>query len=214
MATNYTNKYELCQWEAQDQVNRLEFNQDNARIEAGLLEMLTKVEDMKSLITSNVTSLENQISLVSNSISNVETSLSKVEGNLTTLEGSYTTLNSSLSTVSTRAESAYTLASTAKTTASSAYSSSNPCFALGCYTGTGSARAVTVGFMPRVGIVLSDDNTLAAPYQSVASRDLTHSQTGQLTSSNDGYLTLTTTGFFISAKVNYTGMNYIYMMFR
>ena len=33
MASNYTEHYGLCQWEATDQVLREEFNQDNTKID-------------------------------------------------------------------------------------------------------------------------------------------------------------------------------------
>lgn len=36
MASNYTEHYGLCQWEATDQVLRTEFNEDNAKVEAAL----------------------------------------------------------------------------------------------------------------------------------------------------------------------------------
>ena len=36
MASNYTEHYDLCQWEATDQVQRTEFNADNAKIDAAL----------------------------------------------------------------------------------------------------------------------------------------------------------------------------------
>lgn len=36
MASNYTEKYELCQWEETDAVLRTDFNEDNAKIEAAL----------------------------------------------------------------------------------------------------------------------------------------------------------------------------------
>ena len=36
MASNYTEHYELCQWEATDQVQRTDFNADNAKIDAAL----------------------------------------------------------------------------------------------------------------------------------------------------------------------------------
>ena len=36
MATNYTTNYDLCQWEPTDPVQRVEFNQDNAKIDAAL----------------------------------------------------------------------------------------------------------------------------------------------------------------------------------
>ena len=36
MSTNHTPNYNLCQWEATDQVLRSDFNQDNAKIDAAL----------------------------------------------------------------------------------------------------------------------------------------------------------------------------------
>ena len=36
MASNYTENYGLCQWEATDQVLRKEFNEDNAKIDGAL----------------------------------------------------------------------------------------------------------------------------------------------------------------------------------
>ena len=36
MASNYTGHYDLCQWEATDQVQRTDFNADNAKIDAAL----------------------------------------------------------------------------------------------------------------------------------------------------------------------------------
>ena len=37
MASNYTENYGLCQWEATDHVLREEFNQDHAKIDTCLL---------------------------------------------------------------------------------------------------------------------------------------------------------------------------------
>ena len=36
MASNYTTNFELCQWQADDQVKRTDFNEDNAKIDAAL----------------------------------------------------------------------------------------------------------------------------------------------------------------------------------
>ena len=44
MASNYTENYGLCQWEAGDSFVRTEFNQDNARIDAALKDL----EDTKA----------------------------------------------------------------------------------------------------------------------------------------------------------------------
>ena len=38
MASNYTTNYNLCQWEPTDQVQRTDFNADNAKIDAALAE--------------------------------------------------------------------------------------------------------------------------------------------------------------------------------
>ena len=36
MATNHTTNYQLCQWEAADQVLRADFNEDNQKIDAAM----------------------------------------------------------------------------------------------------------------------------------------------------------------------------------
>ena len=36
MSTNYTENFDLCQWEPTDPVQRVEFNADNAKLEAAL----------------------------------------------------------------------------------------------------------------------------------------------------------------------------------
>lgn len=214
MATNYTSNYQLCLWESEDQVNRLEFNQDNSRIEAGLLDLLGKVEDVKSLISSNVGSLESQISQVSTTISNLEQSITTVEGNLSSLQSSYTTMNSSLTSVSTKADSAYTLANTANTTANSAYSESNPNVVMGYYTGTGSSRYISLGFKPKFGLLMEEDGTMCSLLQDVLTYNLTNfdskaTATFKTTASN-----LTTAGFYVANYMNYSGRTYIYLLFK
>lgn len=42
MASNHTQNYGLCQWEATDQVLRTDFNEDNAKIEAAILDVKNK----------------------------------------------------------------------------------------------------------------------------------------------------------------------------
>ena len=41
MASNYTEHYDLCQWEPTDAVQRVEFNQDNAKLDTALEELET-----------------------------------------------------------------------------------------------------------------------------------------------------------------------------
>lgn len=49
MASNYTEHYGLCQWEATDQVLREEFNADNAKLDAALSQMpYVKIASLKT----------------------------------------------------------------------------------------------------------------------------------------------------------------------
>lgn len=43
MASNYTEQYKLCQWEATDQVLRTDFNEDNQKIEAAIKEVRNEI---------------------------------------------------------------------------------------------------------------------------------------------------------------------------
>ena len=43
MASNYTTNYQLNQWEPTDQVQRVEFNQDNAKVDAALSALTPRV---------------------------------------------------------------------------------------------------------------------------------------------------------------------------
>ena len=45
MATNYTTNYGLCQWEPTDAVQRVEFNQDNAKVDAALKSLSDQIDD-------------------------------------------------------------------------------------------------------------------------------------------------------------------------
>lgn len=44
MASNYTENYGLCQWEATDQVLREEFNQDNSKVDEALFQLQKAVK--------------------------------------------------------------------------------------------------------------------------------------------------------------------------
>ena len=48
MSTNYTQNYSLCQWEAEDKVQRVDFNGDNAKIDAALTAQQTAIERAQS----------------------------------------------------------------------------------------------------------------------------------------------------------------------
>lgn len=92
MASNRTEHYDLCQWEATDQVLRTDFNEDNAKVDAAL-------------------------------------------------------------------QGAADLAQAAQTLAEAAYSPENSPFAVGSYTGDGTAkRKIELGFTPQAVLVLRYDN--------------------------------------------------------
>ena len=48
MSTNYTQNYSLCQWEPQDKVQRVDFNGDNAKIDAALTAQQAAIERAQS----------------------------------------------------------------------------------------------------------------------------------------------------------------------
>jgi len=59
MASNYTNNYSLCQWEASDKVLRTEFNADNAKIDAAIAAVDSRVDGKAS--TSALNSLKTTV---------------------------------------------------------------------------------------------------------------------------------------------------------
>lgn len=51
MASGYTENYGLCQWQGEDKFLREEFNQDNAKIDAGLKVMAQKAEKLSAALS-------------------------------------------------------------------------------------------------------------------------------------------------------------------
>ena len=51
MASNYTEHYDLCQWEATDQVQRTDFNADNAKVDAALNTLAGQVAEKAEMST-------------------------------------------------------------------------------------------------------------------------------------------------------------------
>ena len=85
MASNYTENYGLCQWEATDQVLREEFNQDQAKID----------EALKALADKN-TALESAITVVSAGAGNCQMELITYTGTGTYGEGNPTQITFSI----------------------------------------------------------------------------------------------------------------------
>ena len=87
MASNYTSNYGLCQWEANDKVLRSEFNGDNAKIDAAISAVDSRVDGKAS--TSALNSLKNTVSSLSTTITGQGNTLAK-KGNCQVAVTSYT----------------------------------------------------------------------------------------------------------------------------
>ena len=62
MSTNHTANYDLCQWEATDQVLHTDFNEDNAKLEAALAGKLG-VAELIGEVTLNKTDFDVELDL-------------------------------------------------------------------------------------------------------------------------------------------------------
>lgn len=58
MASNYTENYGLCQWEATDQVRREEFNEDNAKIDTALQDLKNADMRLDEELSSQATAIQ------------------------------------------------------------------------------------------------------------------------------------------------------------
>ena len=74
MASNYTEKYQLNQWEASDKVVRTEFNEDNAKIEAALADL----EDRKCNKTT-LTALSSVVGLCNRELDDLKKRVTALE---------------------------------------------------------------------------------------------------------------------------------------
>ncbi len=87
MASNYTSNYGLCQWEPGDKVLCSEFNGDNAKIDAAISAVDSRVDGKAS--TSALNSLKNTVSSLSTTVSGQGNTLGK-KGNCQVAVTSYT----------------------------------------------------------------------------------------------------------------------------
>ena len=87
MASNYTSNYGLCQWEPSDKVLRSEFNGDNAKLDAAIKAVDSRVDGKAS--TSALNSLKNTVSSLSTTVSGQGNTLGK-KGNCQVAVTSYT----------------------------------------------------------------------------------------------------------------------------
>ena len=58
MASNYTENYGLCQWEATDQVRREEFNQNNAKVDAALNKQGQEIQEEINIRTKAILEIQ------------------------------------------------------------------------------------------------------------------------------------------------------------
>ena len=80
MAANYTTNYDLCQWEPTDPVQRVEFNQDNAKVDAALKALSDQV--VQKANQSAVNTLVTAVNQKAN-----QTDLTAAVGRISALEG-------------------------------------------------------------------------------------------------------------------------------
>ena len=84
MASNYTTNYNLCQWQPTDQVQRTDFNADNAKLDAALA---TKAE---AAALNSLTQTVNQKASQS-ALNALNTTVQQIQANLTKITfGTYT----------------------------------------------------------------------------------------------------------------------------
>lgn len=121
MAKNYTDNYNLCQWDEEDLVNREEFNQDNSRIDQGLSSISEKIIQLRAEYDQSN-----------------EEFLTK----LATLESEFETLSGVTSTVSTL----QTQVNSLNTSMDTCYKTVSPNVYCRCYTGTGATKTQTIKF--------------------------------------------------------------------
>lgn len=72
MASNHTQNYGLCQWEATDQVLRTDFNEDNQRIDAA-------IKDLRNDVISGTLLLE-EFHRIDEKIAALERRIAALEG--------------------------------------------------------------------------------------------------------------------------------------
>lgn len=207
MATNYTSNYQLCQWEEDDQVNRLEFNQDNSRIEAGLMDLIGKLEDMKTEIASSVSEVETKMTAINSSITGIEKSVTDAEKDISTMETTISSLNSSMTSVNSSL-------SSVETTVSTAYTTTKPNVCYGIYDGTGALTVLKLAQIPTLVCVINVTTTSAPTLEMFIGKNLMNIQSGATESlmplnSNS----ILTAGVYISSTYSKVNNKYLYIAF-
>lgn len=96
MASGHTENYNLCQWEGTDKVERLDFNADNASIEAALTAHDTQIAAVRSEAAAQLTQAKTDLT---GEIETVESALdAKITAAKTEASNSVTTLRSDMDT--------------------------------------------------------------------------------------------------------------------
>ena len=97
MASNYTENYRLNQWEAEDAVCRVDFNADNAKIDAAIKAVDRRVDGKAEVSALN--SLSSQMSSLSSTVSGHTSALNR-RGNCQIALSTYTGTGGESNTIS------------------------------------------------------------------------------------------------------------------
>ena len=91
MATNYTEHYQLNQWEAEDKVLRTDFNADNLKIDGALKALAGQVASLDNAVSqkANASALTTEVNTRTAEISAVNAQLAKL-GNCQIYQETYT----------------------------------------------------------------------------------------------------------------------------
>lgn len=207
MATNYTENYKLCQWDGGDKVNREEFNQDNSRIEAGLSELLSKLEEAKTSITADVGILTGKLTTMEGSLTALETDLSAVEKSMSTVETSVSTANTNISTLNTSL-------SDLTTTVGKCYSSSNRNVSMGVYVGTGSSLVLNFNSVPLMFWVMRENYTINPTYSAVSCYYVTNQTSSSSYLMNHSEAKVSSKTVTVSGSASTLNARYLYVAFH
>lgn len=208
MAKNYTTEYQLCQWDEADVVSRVEFNQDNSRVEAGMVGLGDKITAAKTQFSVDVETLNTKVEAVDSKVDTVGTEVGTVESQVTSLQ---TTLETKLANLETTIAE---LSNQLTTLESTTYNSSNLPIQITSYTGS-SATYKTVRLPHKVKMVFCAEFGLYA----LEERSGRYTFNQKLGTSNEivgnpnTWCTETTTDgastLSLSENLNYVGKSYI-----
>lgn len=194
MPSNYTSNYHLNQWEGTDKVQRVDFNADNAAIDAALTAQAAELTAAKNQLESAKTELAGKIAQLDSDTDSQVTALTR---NLTTLQNKLTALQNQLN--------------------------SHPTYTIGVLTDYDGQSAVTVdlGKQPKMVMVgnrlgwtniITTGSSTSRPGHAVAMPGYPGYESGLSSTTGDhAILTITSTGFKLDKGLYSTLVPYYYL---